>query len=141
MCVKLKLVASAVLALVVTTMMVSTVNAQTSPAQAVLIELEEAVQAAPNELFQGYTVTYTRQQKDALIQKIEVVIAMMEKGENRAAITKLENDIARKLTICDTQRVRARSWLSTTPDDEEVRIFSRRCLDLINDAITLASQQ
>ena len=121
--------------------MVSTVNAQTSPAQAVLLELEAAIQNAADELFQGDPVTYTKQQKDALVRKIDVVISRMGTGENRAAINKLENDIAPKLTICDTHRIRARSWLSSTYDYEAVRTFSERCLGLINEAITLARQQ
>lgn len=119
-------------------MMVSTVNAQVRTPQEALLELEALVQDADDWLFRGYHFTYTRQQKDALIRKIDTVIAMMDEGESSAAITKLENDIARKLTICDTQRVRARSWLSTTHDYTEVSAFAEDCQFLINLAIELA---
>ncbi len=86
-------------------------------------------------------MTYTKQLKDALVHKINAVIQMIDAGLYRAAHTKLHNDIAQKLTICDTTRVRARSWLSYThPAPEEVYVFSEVCLDLIDRASLLLTQ-
>lgn len=122
-------------------MMVSTVNAQAPSPQDVLIELEAVVQDAPDYLFRGYAFTYTKQLKDALVRKIDAVITMMDNEKYEAAINKLENDIAHKLTVCDTQRIRALSWLSYAYDYEVVSAFAEECQVFINDAINLASQR
>lgn len=86
-------------------------------------------------------MTNTKQLKDALTHKIDAVIQMIDAGQYRAAYTKLHNDIAPKLTICDTTRVRARSWLSYTHSaPEEVYAFSEVCLDLIDRASLVLTQ-
>jgi hypothetical protein len=103
--------------------------------------LESTVQNAPDQLFRGYTMTYTKQLKDALGHKIAAVIQLIDAGKNEAAFNKLHNDIAQKLTICDTNRVRARSWLSYTHQPQnDVEIFSARCLGLINQASDMLAQ-
>jgi hypothetical protein len=115
-------------------------RATTSP-QSFLRELETTVQSAPDQLFRGYAFTYTKQLKDALTHKIDAIIQLIDAGKHQAAYNKLHNDIAQKLTICDTNRVRARSWLSYThPEPQVVYDFSDECLDLINRASSVLTQ-
>jgi hypothetical protein len=86
-------------------------------------------------------MTNTKQLKDALTHKIEAVIQLIDEGKHQAAYNKLHNDIAPKLTICDTTRVRARSWLSYThPSPVEVEAFSDLCFNLI-DRVSLGLNQ
>jgi hypothetical protein len=80
-------------------------------------------------------MTNTKQLKDALTHKIEAVIQLIDAGKHQAAYNKLHNDIAQKLTICDTNRVRARSWLTYRHLPQgDVAAFSDRCLRLIDQA-------
>jgi hypothetical protein len=133
--VKKTLLIYAWVAVCLVTLLVSTVHATTSPPQLWLRELETTIQNAPDQLFRGYAPTYTKQLKDALVHRIKVVIRMIDAGQYRAASTKLHNEIAQKLTICDSNRVRARSWLSYTHQTQaDVYAFSAICLDLINRA-------
>ena len=136
-----KLIVSALIAVFVVTLMVSTVHATTTSPQSLLRDLESTVQNAPDQLFRGYTMTYTKQLKDALGHKIAAAIQMIDEGKTKAAFNKLHHDIAQKLTICDTNRVRARSWLSYTHQPHnDVEVFSARCLGLIHQAIDLLPQ-
>jgi hypothetical protein len=138
---KKTLLVSALLAVFMVTLTVSTVHATSTSPQSFLLELEETVQSAPDQRFRGYTFTYTKQLKDALTHKINAVIQLIDAGKHQAAYNKLHNDIAQKLTICDTNRVRARSWLSYThPVPEEVEAFSEVCLDLIDRASFILTQ-
>jgi Cu/Ag efflux pump CusA len=130
---KKTLLISTMVAMCLVPLLVSTVHAATTPPQSLLRDLETIVQTADNQLFRGYVPTYTKQLKDALVHKIDVVIRMIDAGQYRAASTKLHNEIAPKLTICDTNRVRARSWLSYTHQPQaDVYAFSAICRDLIN---------
>jgi hypothetical protein len=139
--VKKRLLVAAVLTVFVVTLMVSTAHANTTPPQSLLRELEETIRDADDRLFRGYTVTNTKQLKDALVRKIDAVILLIDEGDGLAAYNKLHNDIARKLTICITNRVRARSWLSYThPSPEDVYAFSAVCLELINRASLVLTQ-
>ncbi len=128
-----KLVVSTLITLFVVMLMVSTVHANTTTTQSLLHDLEETIEHADDWLFRGYAITNTRQLKDALTHKIDAVIQLIDEDKHQAAYNKLHNDIAPKLTICDTNRVRARSWLSYThqPQDD-VDVFSARCLGLID---------
>ena len=57
---------------------------------------------------------------------------MFEKGNFQGGYTKLDNDIAPKLWICETIREQARSWLSNDPEmRDQVEIFRDACQDLI----------
>jgi hypothetical protein len=125
---KKTLLTSALIAVFVVTIMVSTVHATGTSPQSFLLELETTVQSA-------------KQLKDALTHKIDAVIQLIDEGKHPAAYNKLHNDIAQKLTICDTNRVRARSWLSYThPEPQVVYDFSDVCLDLINRASIMLTQ-
>lgn len=108
------------------------------PTQNELVELTQQlrneVESADNELFQGFTVTRTDQAKTALNMKIDVVIMMFEHGDFQAGYGKLDNDLAAKLNICDTERVRALSWLSLDPAlSVQVHEFAGVCQSLIED--------
>jgi len=132
---------SVLLALFVATLIVSTVHATTTSPQSLLRDLETTIQNAPDLLFRGYAITNTKQLKDALGHKIDAVIQMIDEGKHQAVYNKLFNDIAQKLTICDTNRVRAQSWLSYTHQDPQVVYdFSDVCLDLINRASLMLIQ-
>jgi len=96
--------------------------------------LRNEVQIADNELFKGFTITITNEVKSALIKKIDVVIMLFEEGNFQGAYEKLDKDLATKLNICDTTRVRALSWLSVDPElSAEVYAFAGICQDLIQD--------
>ena len=82
------------------------------------------------------TVTNTAQQANALYNKINAVMMMVEEGNYMGAAKKLEKDISPKLTICDTTRVRARSWLSYDPELRDVAYeFSGMCQEMIEDIL------
>jgi len=134
---KMKIIASALFALLVATMMISNVKAVDPTPQSPLVELKAIIQDANNELFRGFPITNTKQLKDALVRKIDVVIKIINKGDREAAINKLGNDISPKLTICNTTRVRALSWLSYIHDYEVVSAFADECQNLISRAIIL----
>ncbi len=131
----------ALLTAVEVTLMISTVHANTTPPQSFLQDLKAVIHDADDQLFRGYAITNTKQLKDALKHKIDAVILLIEEGKHQAAYNKLHNDIAQKLTICDTNRARARSWLSYThPVPEEVDAFSEQCLDLIDRTSIIVTQ-
>ena len=95
-------------------------------------ELKSVVGSADRELFQGLSITYTDQLRAALIKKIDGVIMMFEKGNFQGGYKKLDDDIAPKLNICDTARVRALSWLSDDPAlRDAVYAFADTCQGLI----------
>jgi hypothetical protein len=136
--VKMKLVISVLFALVVAPIVCSIVRADVIPPQSILLDLKETVLTADDSLFRGYAITCTEQLKGALSRKIDAVIKMMDEGEYDEAYDKLEDDIAPKLTICETARIRARSWLSYDPELQDVVYqFSGECQELIA-AIKLA---
>jgi len=61
---------------------------------------------------------------------------MIDEGEYESAYNKLHNDISQKLTICDTMRVRARSWLSYDPELQDVAYeFAGMCQEKIEDIL------
>lgn len=138
------IVVAAFIALLVASMVCSSVRAhepKNNTPQSLLLELKEKILEADAELFQGFTYTYTMQQKNALANKIDVVIGMFDDGQHGGAIAKLENDIAPKVNICQTARARARSWLSDDPElDGVVREFAAGCQELIQRIISLADQ-
>ena len=95
-------------------------------------ELRSVVDKAELKLFQGFIVTYSEQRKAALIKKIDDVVMMFEKGNFQGGYNKLDNDIAPKLNICATARIRALSWLSDDPEvQDRVHQFAQTCQDLI----------
>ena len=98
------------------------------------LELKNAVDSAPQELFRGWD----GENKDdgrlmnALVEKIDNVIMMFEKGNFQGGYKKLDDDIAPKLNICDTARVRALSWLSDDPAlRDALYAFADTCQGLI----------
>lgn len=91
-------------------------------------ELKSVVESADQELFKGFILTITNQVKTALINKIDVIILMFEKGNFQGGYKKLNNDVAPKLNFCETVRVRALSWLSVDPELEDaVYQFAEEC--------------
>ena len=103
--------------------------------QSLLLELKETVVTADDWLFRGYVVTNTRQLKNALASKIDAVIKMFDDGNWEEGYVKLEDEIGPKLTICNTTRVRAKSWLYTYPQDtpewRAVTSFAAQCQEII----------
>lgn len=94
--------------------------------------IAEAVEANPVM----FTVTNTQQQANALYNKIDAVMIMVEEGNYMGAAEKLEMDIAPKVNICDTARVRARSWLSDNPELQRVVYeFAGTCQEMIEDIL------
>jgi len=98
------------------------------------LELKNAVDSAPQELFRGWD----GENKDdgrlmnALVEKIDNVIMMFEKGNYQGGYAKLDKDISPKLNICTTTRVVARSWLSNDPAMRDaVEVFRDACQGLI----------
>jgi len=138
--VKMKLALSALLALLVATMICSGVRADVITPQSLLLGLKETVVTADDWLFRGYVVTNTRQLKDALARKIDATIGLYDTADHDDAESKLRNDIAPKLTICDTTRVRAKSWLYVYPmnTDEYRRVssFAAQCQEIIESILT-----
>lgn len=95
-------------------------------------ELRSIVNSANPQLFKGFAYTITEQVIKALTNKIDVVIVMFEKGNFQGGYKKLESDIAPKLNFCETNRVRALSWLSDDPQlSDAVYEFADTCQDLI----------
>ena len=136
---KTTLFALTVFIIVMSPMLVTSVNADAITPQEFMLELQDTIREADNALFRGYFITNTKQLKDALIHKIDIIIRIMDHGDYNKAVNKLRNDLSPKLTICDTNRVRARSWLSYLHDpQQDVYAFSEICQDLITRAITLA---
>jgi hypothetical protein len=85
-----------------------------------------------------FTVTNTAQQANALCNKIDVVIKMVEQNKNyRGEINKLQNDISPKLNICTTTHVRARSWLSEDSELHDVVLdFKDACQGMIEEILS-----
>lgn len=82
------------------------------------------------------TLTNTPQQANALYNKIDAVMIMVEEGNYMGAAKKLEMDIAPKVNFCDTTRVRARSWLSDNPELQDVAYeFAGMCQEMIEDIL------
>ena len=90
-----------------------------------------------------FTTTNTMQQANALYNKIDVVIGMVQQDNGyMEAIRKLERDIAPKVNICDTARIRALSWLSDDPElDRVVHQFAGICQGIIEDVLILLMDQ
>ena len=90
-----------------------------------------------------FTRTNTLQQANALYNKIDVVIGMVQQDDScMEAIKKLKKDIAPKVNICDTARIRALSWLSDDPRlDDVVHQFAGVCQGIIEDALILLMDQ
>jgi hypothetical protein len=102
-------------------------------------ELRNVVNSINPEIFKGYAITRTDQVINALINKIDVVIVMFEKGNFKGGCVKLRGDIAPKLNFCETVRVRALSWLSADILDEPmVYEFADTCQGFIDSIIELA---
>ena len=94
--------------------------------------IAEVVEANPMIL----TATNTAQQANALYNKIDAVMMMVEEGNYMGAAEKLEMDIAPKVNYCDTVRVRARSWLSDNPELQgTVYEFAGMCQEMIEDIL------
>jgi hypothetical protein len=134
--VKIKLVVITLLVITMVTMMCSTVSAEENMApQSRLLELRGRVLGAEDWLFKGLVVTNTRQLKDALVNKIDVAINMLDGMLIEPCRDKLRNDIAPKLAICDTTHVRAQSWLyiypEGTPEYRMVQSFAADCQAII----------
>jgi len=134
--VKTKVATFVFIALVMATMICSSVSAdEPVTPRSLLLELKETVVTADDWLFRGYVVTNTRQLKAALARKIDAAIAMLDRMLIEPCHNKLRNDIAPKLTICDTTRVRAKSWLYVYPmnTDEyrQVSSFATQCQEII----------
>jgi hypothetical protein len=96
-------------------------------------ELRSVVESVDGELLRGFVITYTDQLRSALVKKIDDVIMMFENGNFQGGYKKLDNDIAPKLWICDTNREQARSWLSNDPAmRDRVEVFRDNCQNLIH---------
>jgi len=116
-------------------------NPKPEPPREILIALEKlnelkvvisgAVDAHPTL----FTDTNTLQQANALYNKIDVVIGMVQQDNTcMEAIKKLEMDIAPKINICDTARIRALSWLSDDPELQDVAYeFAGICQGIIEE--------
>ena len=113
-------------------------NPQPEPPREILEELNDL-----KDLIKEYAEEYnvftdnTAQQANALYNKINVVYGMIESGHYNQAVKKLENDISPKLTICDTHRDWARSWLNydyeTHYANREVQQLEAGCQLIIED--------
>ena len=112
-----------------------------------ILELLNELKAVIAEYVEGnprlLTDTNTMQQANALYNKIDVVIGMVQQDNSYTeAIKKLNKDIAPKVNICDTARIRALSWLSDDPRlDGVVHQFAGICQGIIEDILILMSQQ
>jgi len=99
-------------------------------------QLKEMIGAVVDNHPKIFTVTNTRQQENALYNKIDAVKKMVEEGNYMEAAEKLEKDIAPRLLICDTQRIRARSWLSHDPELRDIAYeFAGMCQEKIEDIL------
>ena len=142
--VKMKLALSALLALLVATMICSGVRADVITPQSLLLGLKETVVTADDWLFRGYVVTNTRQLKDALARKIDATIGLYDTADHDDGESKLRNDIAPKLTNPwnddGTPSKRARSWLRLYPEDcdewRAVGSFAAQCQEIIESILT-----
>ena len=135
--VKMKLAISALLALLVATMICSSVRATVTP-QPLLLELKGIVLEADDRIFRGYVVTNTRQLKNALERKIDATIGLYDITETDEARDKLRDDIRPKLTDpwdADGASKPARSWLKLYPEDcdewRAVGSFAAQCQEII----------
>lgn len=139
----------AFLAVLTVTMICSSVWAdETVTPQSLLLELREKILTADDMLFRGVVVTNTRQLKNALANKINAVIKRYDDGQHDDAVTKLEHDIAPKLTdphdADGHRRTQAKSWLYMYPEDcpewRAVTSFAAECQGLIELIISLTDE-
>lgn len=141
--VKMKLAIFALFALLVATMICSSVSADVIAPQSLLFELKETVLEADDWIFRGYVVTNTRQLKDALANKIDATIGLYDITEHDEATDKLRDDISPKLTNPwnddGTPSKRAKSWLELYPYDSEewraVTSFAAQCQQIIEEVL------
>jgi hypothetical protein len=123
-------------------------NPKPEPPREILIALEklndlkEVISGAVDVYPTLFTDTNTLQQANALYHKIDVVIGMVQQDNTcMEAIKKLEKDIAPKVNICETARIRALSWLSDDPELQDVAYeFAGRCQEIIQEIIMYLSQ-
>lgn len=103
-----------------------------------LNQLKEVISGAVDIYPTLLTGTNTLQQANALYNKIDVVIGMVQQDNTyKEAIKKLEMDIAPKVNYCDTARIRARSWLSDDPELQDVAYeFAGMCQGIIEEILT-----
>ena len=112
-----------------------------------ILELLNELKAVIAEYVEGnprlFTDTNTMQQANALYNKIDVVIGMVQRDNSYVeAVKKLGKDIAPKVNICETARIRALSWLSDDPMlDGVVHRFAGVCQGIISDILILMDQQ
>lgn len=128
-----------ILALLSVTVVYPVFAQQTPPQNGTPQSLLEGLKTNVREA-EGY-ITLTNQQKDVLSKKIDTVAKMIDRGNFKGAVKKLERDIGPKLA--DPRPTPRTSWLAYYPDDPrlqgEVREFALLCQNLIQQIIFLIS--
>ncbi len=100
-----------------------------------LDELKEVISSAVDIYPTLLTDTNTLQQANALYNKIDAVMVMVEEGDYRDAAKKLENDISPKIAV-PPDPYHARSWLSDDPALQPVvEEFAGWCQEIIEDIL------